>query len=198
VAVQRVESEPAFAYVTAVFTQDYVPGVIVLAHSLRKVGSHWAPLVVLHYTHDVEIQQRLLRLQRSFPMVRPVAVAPLPFRSSTIDRRYTRGMWAARQWLAEGHDVWRRVGGLARGVAVVVVCRPGAWVKLYLWALTEYDRVVYMDADAMVLLNMDSLFLHPLLPTAPSALTSVMLQEGGGGFLAGASVRASVTPSCER
>jgi hypothetical protein len=31
--------------------------------------------------------------------------------------------------------------------------------KLYLWALTDYDRVLYMDADNIVLYNIDELFL---------------------------------------
>ena len=31
--------------------------------------------------------------------------------------------------------------------------------KLYLWSLTDYDRIIYMDADNVVLYNMDELFL---------------------------------------
>jgi len=35
----------------------------------------------------------------------------------------------------------------------------GTLMKLHLWNLTEYDRVIYMDADNVVLHNMDELFL---------------------------------------
>ena len=32
------------------------------------------------------------------------------------------------------------------------------WGKLHVWSLTQYDRVVYMDADMIVLENSDELF----------------------------------------
>lgn len=33
--------------------------------------------------------------------------------------------------------------------------------KVYLWSLSQYDRVLYLDADTLVPANLDHLFLLP-------------------------------------
>ena len=34
----------------------------------------------------------------------------------------------------------------------------GRYAKIHLWGLTEYDRIIYLDADTMVLRSLDNLF----------------------------------------
>lgn len=50
------------------------------------------------------------------------------------------------------------------------------FVKLRLWQLTEYERVVFIDADALVLRNIDILFDYPEFSAAPN------VYEGLGDF----------------
>lgn len=42
------------------------------------------------------------------------------------------------------------------------------FAKLRLWQLTEYGTVVFIDADALVLKNIDKLFLYPEFSAAPN------------------------------
>eukprot|EP00753_Platysulcus_tardus_P010676 PLAT2954.1.p1 GENE.PLAT2954.1~~PLAT2954.1.p1 ORF type:complete len:351 (+),score=162.19 PLAT2954.1:48-1100(+) len=41
------------------------------------------------------------------------------------------------------------------------------YTKLALWSLTDWDKLVYIDADAMVVRNVDDLFLRPTPAAAP-------------------------------
>jgi alpha-N-acetylglucosamine transferase len=43
------------------------------------------------------------------------------------------------------------------------------WTKLAAWRLTEFERIVFMDADMLVTQNMDELFALPLDPGAIAA-----------------------------
>jgi alpha-N-acetylglucosamine transferase len=47
------------------------------------------------------------------------------------------------------------------------------FVKLRLWQLTEYEKVVFIDADALVLKNCDKLFSYPQFCAAPNVYESV-------------------------
>ncbi|XP_041016557.1 putative UDP-glucuronate:xylan alpha-glucuronosyltransferase 5 [Juglans microcarpa x Juglans regia] len=40
--------------------------------------------------------------------------------------------------------------------------------KLRVWQLTEYDKVIFIDADLLVLQNIDKFFAHPQLSAAPN------------------------------
>ena len=45
--------------------------------------------------------------------------------------------------------------------------------KLRLWQLTDYDKVVFVDADALVLKNIDKLFAYPEFSAAPNVYESM-------------------------
>ncbi|MEM1129841.1 MAG: glycosyltransferase [Pseudomonadota bacterium] len=47
------------------------------------------------------------------------------------------------------------------------------FAKLRLWQLADYDRVVFIDADALVLQNCDRLFEYPEFCAAPNVYESV-------------------------
>jgi len=47
------------------------------------------------------------------------------------------------------------------------------FAKLRLWTLVEYDRVVFIDADAIVIRNIDRLFGYPEFSAAPNVYESL-------------------------
>ncbi len=47
------------------------------------------------------------------------------------------------------------------------------FAKLRLWQLTDYERVVFIDADALVLRNIDRLFSYPEFSAAPNVYESL-------------------------
>lgn len=47
------------------------------------------------------------------------------------------------------------------------------FIKLRLWELDEYDRVIFIDADAIVVRNIDKLFAYPEFSAAPNVYESL-------------------------
>ncbi|XP_059435589.1 putative UDP-glucuronate:xylan alpha-glucuronosyltransferase 4 [Corylus avellana] len=43
--------------------------------------------------------------------------------------------------------------------------------KLRVWQLTDYDKIIFIDADLLVLKNIDKFFVHPQLSAAPNDKT---------------------------
>lgn len=52
------------------------------------------------------------------------------------------------------------------------------FAKLRAWQLTEYDKVVLLDADTIVLQNIDDLFLRPYFAAAPDFLMPDRFNSG--------------------
>jgi inositol 3-alpha-galactosyltransferase len=48
-------------------------------------------------------------------------------------------------------------------------CYSDCWTKLLMWEIEEYDLLVYLDADMLVLKNIDHLFQLPQLAALPSS-----------------------------
>ena len=118
-----------------------------LARSLRAVGSV-APLVVLATEHA----GRLDELQALGCIVRPVRQLPL---SDAFRARHSRESQHARAPFTKGvkpdfHDPLDN------------------FCKLALWKLAEYRRVVFLDADTLVVRNIDKLFGYPEFCAAPN------------------------------
>ena len=54
--------------------------------------------------------------------------------------------------------------------SLAVLCRPELGVtftKVAVWTLTQYSKCVFLDADTLVLQNVDELFLREELSAAP-------------------------------
>ncbi|KAJ6694305.1 hypothetical protein OIU85_005031 [Salix viminalis] len=51
--------------------------------------------------------------------------------------------------------------------------------KLRLWQLTDYDKVIFIDADLIVLRNIDKFFAYPQLSAAPNDRGAVQLGDHG-------------------
>ena len=125
-----------FCYATLLYSDSYVPGVVVLAASLRKVKSAY-PLLVLVTNEGVGI----------------AALGTLREAGCLIEMAQPLSTGTA---LESGER-----NGLGLGADI--------WLKLHLWRLVRYDRIVYLDADSFVLENIDALFaLRPGSRPGPS------------------------------
>ena len=136
-----------FAYVTLVTNADYRLGALALARSLRLVDSEW-PLVVL----ATESAGALDELEAEGCLVERVAQPPLSreFR----DRHERRALHAREPY--------------TKGIKPAFHDPLDNYCKLALWRLTRYDRVVFLDADTLVIKNIDRLFNYPEFSAAPN------------------------------
>ncbi|MYJ74703.1 MAG: glycosyltransferase family 8 protein [Gammaproteobacteria bacterium] len=136
-----------FAYVTLVTNADYRVGALALARSLRAVESQW-PLVVL----ATDAAGSLAELEGEGCLVERVSRPPF---TDEFERRHERGALHARAPYTKGnkpafHDPLDN------------------FCKLWVWQLTRYERVVFLDADTLVIKNIDKLFGYPEFSAAPN------------------------------
>lgn len=108
---------PRRAYATFC-TDDFVPGVLALATSLRR-HRNAQPLIVMHLGDLTDSSRKALA---TVPDLRLREVAPIKNPHASADPRFS------------------------------VV-----FAKLHVFGLTEFERVVFIDADALVLANIDDL-----------------------------------------
>ncbi len=154
-----------YAYVTLVTNADYALGALALARSLRCVGAQ-APLVVLATDSAVDLEP----LQAEGCLIQPVAQLPV---SDEFRARHSRKAVHERAPFTKGekpafHDPLDNFS------------------KLRLWELTQYQRVVFLDADAIVVRNIDRLFGYPEFCGAPNLYESLddMHRLNSGVFVA--------------
>jgi alpha-N-acetylglucosamine transferase len=151
----RLEAPPGgdAAYVTLVTNADYLPGAVALVRSLTLTGTA-ADIVVLHT-----------------PAVSATALAPLK----------TLGAIFAEADLLPTSDAFNEahsrnaVHGRApftKGEKPAFHTPLDNFVKLRLWQL-PYKRIVFLDADALVLRNIDRLFDYPEFSAAPNVYESL-------------------------
>ncbi|MBM3606426.1 MAG: glycosyl transferase, partial [Alphaproteobacteria bacterium] len=135
------------AFVTLVSNPDYLPGAEALLRSLRLTGTG-ADLVVMHRGLD---EAQLARLRRHG--ARLVRADLLPT-SVQFDEAHARDALHAR-------------ANFTRGTKPDFHTPLENFVKLRLWQL-DYDRCVFIDADALVLRPVDKLFDMPEFCAAPN------------------------------
>jgi alpha-N-acetylglucosamine transferase len=137
-----------------VTNRDYVLGATALLRSLRRTATS-ADLVVLYtpgvYEEDLDalkaFEPRLARCDR------------LPT-SEGFNERHERGRL-------------HKAAPFTKGGKPVFHTPLDNFVKLRLWQLSDYDRVVFIDADALVLQNCDKLFNYPEFCAAPNVYESL-------------------------
>jgi alpha-N-acetylglucosamine transferase len=144
----------ARAYVTLVTNRDYVLGATALLRSLRHSGTD-ADLVVL-YTPGVS-EEDLAPLSEFGPRLGRCDRLPT---SEAFNERHERGRL-------------HKAAPFTKGGKPVFHTPLDNFVKLRLWQLTEYERVVFIDADALVLQNCDKLFGYPEFCAAPNVYESL-------------------------
>ncbi|MEG4836990.1 glycosyltransferase family 8 protein [Microcoleus sp. B9-D4] len=122
--INQSTSNPSFAWVTLCTTRSYLPGILVLARSLRQCQSRY-PLVVM-VTHDLLIDEAASALTQE-PNIRQRLVSPI----QPSPQAHTEYAYATFSEV---------------------------WTKLRCWELVEFAKLVFLDADMLVLRNMDHLF----------------------------------------
>ncbi len=75
--------------------------------------------------------------------------------------------WAPLNGLCDGSDGGSGGWLTTRPAHFAVHIRCGRYTKLHVWNLVEFEKVVYIDADALVLQNVDELFSRPGFAAAP-------------------------------
>ena len=136
-----------FAYATLVTNADYALGATALARSLKRVSAA-CPLVVMAKPGT----PRLDALESEGCIVRET---DRPALSKAFQSRHSRAAQHARSPFTKGekpqfHDPIDN------------------FMKLELWRLTAYERIVFIDADAIVVRNIDKLFGYPEFSAAPN------------------------------
>jgi len=142
-----------FSYVTLIANSDYLVGAAALARSLQMVGAQ-APLTALALD-GVEGLEELEALG-----CRIKRVTPLPL-SEEFRTRHSRSAQHTQAPFTKGakpafHDPLLN------------------FVKLRLWQLEEFERVVFLDADTLVIRNIDRLFGYPEFAAAPNLYESLI------------------------
>lgn len=151
---EKPQSACRFAYVTLVTNADYAMGALALVRSLRLTGTQ-ADIVILHTGGVAATDLKPLAALGA----RLVGAELLPT-SDTFNERHARARLHAEAPFTKGRKP-------------VFHTPLDNFAKLRLWQLVEYDRTVFIDADAIVLKNIDRLFSYPEFSAAPNVYESL-------------------------
>jgi alpha-N-acetylglucosamine transferase len=143
----------AEAYVTLVTNADYLPGARVLVRSLRLTGT--AADVVAMHTPAVPADA----LAPLTALGARLACADLPPTSDAFNEAHSRRVV---------HDR----APFTKGEKPAFHTPLDNFVKLRLWQL-PYARAVFLDADTLVLRDIDRLFSYPEYSAAPNVYESL-------------------------
>jgi alpha-N-acetylglucosamine transferase len=143
----------ACAYVTLVTNADFARGAAALLRSLRLSGTD-ADLVVMHTAAVPEASLAALR-DRGGTLVE---VGLLPT-SDAFNAAHAR-------------DALHGAAPFTRGEKPPFHTPLDNFAKLRLWQL-DYERAVFLDADTLVLRNVDRLFEYPEFSAAPNVYESL-------------------------
>ena len=139
---------------TLVTNADYALGAAVLIRSLRQTGTT-ADIVVMH-TGGVDADQ-LAPLSQLGAILQPVSLLDT---SDAFIQRHLKSRIHSENPFTKGRkpDFHTPLDNFA---------------KLRLWQMTDYERVVFIDADAIVIRNIDRLFDYPEFSAAPNVYESL-------------------------
>lgn len=142
------------AYATLVTNADYARGAAALVRSLKRAGTA-AEIAVLH-TGGVD-EAALAPLASLGARLLPVDLLPT---SDAFNERHARAKLHAD-------------APFTRGRKPAFHTPLDNFAKLRLWELEEYERVVFLDADTIVLRSIDRLFSYPEFSAAPNVYESL-------------------------
>jgi alpha-N-acetylglucosamine transferase len=144
-----------YAFVTLVTNADYAMGATALARSIRRTGTQ-ADIVVLH-TGGVP-EYALAPLAQFGCRFAATELLPL---SDAFNARHARtSLYSAAPF--------------TKGRKPDFHSPLDNFCKLRLWQLTEYERCIFIDADALVLKNIDRYFGYPEFSAAPNVYESLV------------------------
>lgn len=141
------------SYLTLIANADYIVGAHALARSLQMVHSTW-PLTALVLDPTLDGLDALESLG-----VKLLHVAPLPLSDGFKSRHSRESQHAAAPF--------------TKGNKPVFHDPLHNFVKLRLWELEQFDSVVFLDADTLVINNIDKLFGYPEFSAAPNLYESL-------------------------
>jgi len=144
----------ANAYVTLVTNADYAMGAVALVRSLKRTGTS-ADIVVL-YTGGADAGC----LRPLGELGAKLVEADLLPTSPEFNQRHQR-------------EKLHSAAPFTKGNKPAFHTPLDNFAKLRLWELVEYERVVFIDADAIVLRNIDRLFGYPEFSAAPNVYESL-------------------------
>lgn len=142
------------AYVTLVTNEDYGKGAVALIRSLR-ITKTTADIVVLHTPALGEASRKTLAKLGA----RLVEADLLPLSDAFNARHARRALHGAAPF--------------TKGRKPDFHTPLDNFVKLRLWQLVEYESCIFIDADAIVLRNIDRLFAYPEFSAAPNVYESL-------------------------
>ncbi len=142
------------AYVTLVTNADFARGAAALIRSLALTGTQ-ADILVMH-TGGVDDKALRPLADRGAGLV-PVAMLPT---SIAFNERHARNQIHARN-------------PFGRGRKPLFHTPLDNFCKLRLWELETYERIVFLDADTIVLRNIDRMFDYPEFSAAPNVHESL-------------------------
>ncbi|MEM8571809.1 MAG: glycosyltransferase [Pseudomonadota bacterium] len=143
------------AYVTLVTNDAYLPGAIALVRSIRLTGTS-ADIVVMHTA-----------------AVAPATLAPLVALGAKLTCQDLLPTSDAFNTAHAKREIHGR-NPFTKGEKPSFHTPLDNFVKLRLWQLTEYEKIVFIDADALVLHNIDRLFDYPEFSAAPNVYESLV------------------------
>ncbi len=142
----------SFAYATLVTNADYALGARALARSLQAVGST-APLLIMATPFALESAGAEIAEIENFN-ARVINVEP-PALSESFCQRHDR-------------DRLHGESPFTKGEKPVFHTPLDNFCKLRLWQQTGFERIVFLDADTLVVRNIDRLFGYPEFSAAPN------------------------------
>lgn len=124
------------AYVTLLSSDSYLAPVLVLHHSLQRVGSSRKLVVLVTPNLAPATLDSLARMKVETRLIQPII--------NPAKRQHVR-------------NIWRRIKGSYAKINLYAT----VYTKLRIWELTEFSKIVFLDSDMMVLGNCDELFSRP-------------------------------------
>lgn len=142
------------AYVTLVTNEDYAGAAVALVRSLSLTGTA-ADIVVMH-TGGVETSA----LEECVVLGAKLYRAELLDTSPAFNERHQRDKLHANAPFTKGNKP-------------AFHTPLDNFAKLRLWEMVQYDKVVFLDADTIVIRSIDRLFDYPEFCAAPNVYESV-------------------------
>ncbi|CAI6008251.1 unnamed protein product [Closterium sp. NIES-65] len=185
--LSRDPSTLRYAYVTLLCDDVMAPGALVLVHSLKRTGTPHDVVVLTMNVSEVTAAQlqllgaRVKQIEEAIPYPFPatpnrVAINK-PCRWVEWERRFLVdiGEWNGSPLhpIAHGHAARRGGADDEREYSKLLM-----YSKLWMWTLTEYHRLVYVDADLLVMSSLDDLFCRDELSAAPDTIPPDRFNSG--------------------
>ena len=125
-----------YSYVTLLTNDDYVYGVALLVESMKRVETKYPLHVLITDGVSLATQEILKQLGVSFQLVETISIP---------DKLHERNMKIAPGTATVWHD---------------------CWTKFHIFNLIQFDKIIFLDADLLILKNLDHLFDKPHMTAA--------------------------------